>query len=85
MINRDRKTGMFGPGSGGPGRPKGARNLLQKRFIEALAKEFDEHGDGVIRIVRVEEPATFLKLVASVLPRELVVESTMSEFDGRSG
>ena len=47
MINRDRKTGMFGPGSGGPGRPKGARNLLKKRFIEALAKEFDEHGTVV--------------------------------------
>ena len=64
------------------GRPKGIRNLLQRRFIEALAKDFDEHGEGIIRVVRCEEPATYLKLIASVLPRELLYENTtaMSEF-----
>jgi hypothetical protein len=59
----------------GPGRPRGSRNLLQRRFIEALAKDFEENGEPVIRIVRMEEPATYLKLIASVLPKEFLIET----------
>jgi len=79
--NMRRRDGTWMPGSSA-GRPKGIRNLLQRRFIEALAKDFDEHGEGIIRVVRCEEPATYLKLIASVLPRELLYENTtaMSEF-----
>jgi hypothetical protein len=57
------------------GRPKGSRNLLQRAFIQALAKDFEEHGEGVIRIVRIEEPATYLKVIASILPKEFLVEA----------
>jgi hypothetical protein len=49
---------------------KGSRNLLSKAFIDALAKEFQEHGAEAIRIVRVERPHEFLKVVASLLPKE---------------
>jgi hypothetical protein len=79
MTHR-RSNGTFSSPSAG--RPRGIRNLLQRRFIEALARDFDEHGEGIIRVVRVEEPATYLRLIASVLPRELLYENTtaMSEF-----
>jgi hypothetical protein len=63
------------------GRPIGSRNLLQRAFIAALVKEFNEHGDAAIRIVRIEEPATFLKLCASVIPRELDVSIVASMAD----
>ena len=81
MTDR-RSNGTFITPGNNRGRPVGSRNLLQRRFIEALAKYFDEHGEGIIRVVRVEEPATYLKLIASVLPRELLYENVnaMKEF-----
>ena len=66
----------FRKGEGG--RLKGSRNKFHKEFIEALAKDFEEHGASVIRIVRAEEPATYLKIMASVMPKELQI--TESEF-----
>lgn len=68
----------FQPGH--TGRPKGARNKLTGDFISALQADFQEHGAEVIKIVRIEEPATYLKVVASILPKEL--EITEGVFDG---
>jgi hypothetical protein len=76
MTDRNSK-GQFLPGS--PGRPKGSRNRLQADFIYALAKDFEEHGEGVIRIVRAEEPTQYLKIVASILPKEFVFENALAE------
>ena len=64
---------MSGFPPGHTGRPKGTRNKLTREFIAALAKEFEEHGEGAIRIVRIEDPATFLKLIASLTPKEVDV------------
>jgi hypothetical protein len=33
-----------------------------------------QNGAGVIRISRIEKPVEYLKVVASVLPKELIVE-----------
>jgi hypothetical protein len=72
MIERNK--GKFKPGSGG--RPAGARNKLQADFINALADDFKEHGDAVIRIVRAEEPATYLKVIAATLPKEFLISES---------
>jgi uncharacterized protein DUF5681 len=67
----------FKPGqSGNPGgRPRGARSRLGESFIESLAADFDEHGDGVIKVVRAREPATYLKIIKDILPREVLVKA----------
>ena len=44
------------PKSGG--RAKGARNKISTAFLEALAKDFEEHGVDAIKIMRVEKPAS---------------------------
>jgi hypothetical protein len=67
-------NGHFKKGNGG--RPAGARNKLQAKFVEALAKDFEEHGAGIINIVRIEQPATYLKIIASVLPKEFQIGAT---------
>jgi hypothetical protein len=53
----------------GPGRPKGARNKLSHAFVEAFAKDFEEHGADVIKIVRMEEPARYLQVAALLMPK----------------
>ena len=53
------------------GRVKGSRNKLTAKFVQALCTDFEEHGDEVIRIVRVETPAEYLRVIAAILPKEL--------------
>ena len=65
----------------GSGKPKGTRTRvhLQGKFISALAADFEEHGYGAIRICRIEDPVNYLRLIASILPKELVVEARAVE------
>ena len=61
--------------SGNPaGRPKGSRNKLGEAFVEALHDDFMAHGVSVIETVRTEKPDQYLKVVASLLPKELHVK-----------
>lgn len=64
-------NGQFGKGNSG--RLPGSRNRLQGKFIDALAKDFAEHGEDIIRIVRAEKPTEYLKIIASILPKEFFV------------
>lgn len=70
------KPWRFQPGqSGNPrGRPKGARSRLSEAFLEKLAADFEENGEGVIIKVRAEKPADYLKVVASLLPKQVEVK-----------
>ena len=62
------------------GRVKGTRNRLGTVFLEKLLKEFDEFGEEAIRICRVERPHEFLKIVASILPKEFeITDSRLKE------
>jgi hypothetical protein len=61
------KGGMKSPGSG---RVKGTRNKISQAFLEALSKDFDEHGEAAIKIMRVERPTDYCKVIASILPKE---------------
>jgi hypothetical protein len=74
----------WAPGqSGNPaGRPKGSRNKLGEDFIRALQEDFQEHGKQAIVEVRTERPHEYLKVVASILPKQ--VEIKEGNFDGFS-
>lgn len=67
---------LWKPGqSGNPaGRPKGARHKLGQAFLDAMLKDFSEHGEVVIENVRTEKPDQYLKVVASILPKEITGE-----------
>jgi hypothetical protein len=68
--------------SGNPaGRPKGSRNKLGEAFIEALHTDFENEGAAAIVRCRVEKPDAYLKVIASILPKELKIsnESDLSD------
>jgi hypothetical protein len=64
---------LFQPGNNAnpKGRPKGSRNKLGEQFLAALQTDFETHGVKVIKKVREERPHEYLKVVASILPKEL--------------
>ena len=65
--------------SGNPaGRPKGSRNKVSEKLLEALATDFDAHGKEVIEKVRTDRPADYLKIVASLVPKQMEIEDLRS-------
>lgn len=52
-------------------RPKRAKKTLADGFLEAIRADFRAHGAGVIAEVRTEKPDQYLKIVLSVLPKDL--------------
>lgn len=68
----------WAPGqSGNPaGRPKGSRNKLGEAFIEALHDDFNEHGLAAITKTREEKPDVYVRVIASLLPKEFKIETT---------
>jgi hypothetical protein len=51
------------------------KHRLSTAFIEALAKDFEEHGEGVIRICRAERPLEYLKIYATIVSRMMANEA----------
>ncbi len=79
VIERDGKTGRFVTGhkAAGPGRPKGARSKLGEAFLEDLRDVWDEMGIEALRRCAVEEPGQFVRVVASLMPRDHNINATV--------
>lgn len=66
--------GRFVAGNGGNGgRSKGSRNKLGEAFIADMFADWEQHGAATIEAVRTEKPDQYLKVVASILPKDLNV------------
>jgi len=60
--------------SGNPaGRPKGSRHLLSQQFIDALQTDFTEYGEQAIAEVREKDASTYLRVIASIVPKEMTI------------
>jgi hypothetical protein len=66
---------------GGPGRPQGSRNKLGEAFLSAMYKDFNEHGEDAIMRVRRDDPSTYVRTVAGILPKEITGEDGQQLFD----
>lgn len=71
----------FAPGqSGNPGgKPVGSRNRLQGAFFAQLAADFDKDGKVAIRRCRDETPGIYLRVVASLMPKELEIRNAIDD------
>ena len=64
------------------GRPKGSRHKLGEQFVQALQADFQEHGPEAIVRVRDEQPAAYLRVIASLMPKQIEIKE--GAFDGVS-
>jgi hypothetical protein len=77
---KDPGNGRFLPGNnGGKGRPKGSRNRLGEAFIADMHEAWITAGPDVINRVIKEDPATFLRSVVAILPKE--VDVNVNKYD----
>ena len=75
--NTGQKQARWRPGeSGNPGgRPKGSRNKLGQDCLRQLSDDFALHGASVIERVRSERPHDYLRVVVSLLPKQIELEN----------
>ena len=66
--------GRFLTGNIGGGRPKGSRNKLSDVLLSVIVDDFAEYGADAVARLRERDPATYLRLVASLVPRELILQ-----------
>jgi hypothetical protein len=67
--------GRFLPGNKrSTGRPKGARDKHTRNFLDAMSNDFEAHGAEVIRKVREEQPAVWLKIAFDMLPKQAEID-----------
>lgn len=63
--------------SGNPGgRPRGSRNKLSEQFLAALCADFEIHGETVLEEVRNNDPSTYMRVAASLLPKQTEIGVT---------
>ena len=66
------------PGQSGnaKGRERGSRNKLSEEFIDALYADFQEHGAAAIKACRDASPENYVKVIASLLPKEMNIRDS---------
>ena len=71
-----RINGKFARGwSGNPGGSvEATRRSFNKDFLLALAADFKKHGAATIEKVRKQQPGSYMKICALLVPREMKVE-----------
>jgi hypothetical protein len=60
-------------------KPVGLRDALAKKFIDTLTADFDRNCTTVIETLREDKVYDYLRIVVSLLPKEIVVDDSQLE------
>lgn len=63
------------------GRPKGTRNKFGEQFMQDFLADWEEHGKDALVRVRSTDPSTYLRVAASLLPKELNIKEGKASLD----
>lgn len=74
-VSRNEKGHFVSGHNGGPGRPKGSRNKLGEAFLDNLYADWQENGVQALKDCRQQNPAAYVKTVASLLPKQVEVNT----------
>lgn len=78
----------FKPGNKLGGRPKGSRSKFAETFLKDFLADWEVGGPSAIEACRLEDPSAYLRVAASILPKELNIkegESALEEFFEKFG
>jgi hypothetical protein len=56
------------------GRPKGSRNQFAEAFIKDFLADWEAAGPSAIQNCRLEDPAAYLRIAASLVPKEFNIK-----------
>ena len=89
QVKKTKAATLWKPGeSGNPaGRPLGSRNKLSESVIQDIAADWAIGGPETIARVRMTDPATYFRVVASILPKDVLVnvqQQTPGNLDAES-
>src|SRR5689334_10539020 len=74
-MPRDDATGAAPPPAAPRRRPPVPRHAppapIARSVIAQLARDFEAHGAGVIKTLRAKNPATYMRLVAALVPNDV--------------
>jgi hypothetical protein len=54
-------------------------NRLNEQFLQEFYGAWEQHGVEALRRTAIEEPAAFVRVAASLLPKELTVDTTAAD------
>jgi hypothetical protein len=87
-MARFEKGNSYSANGNGSGRPKGSRNRLAQRVFDDIFRHWNEpaggdlcKGQAALELLYREKPGDYLKLTASILPKEFVFENAVTELD----
>lgn len=82
IHNGEKKDTRIKPGEvrNPNGRPKGARSKLGEQFINAMLSDFEANGVEAIAKVRDVKPDQYIKVIASILPKEIEAGEQLAQF-----
>lgn len=58
------------------GRPKGTRNKFSEAFMRDILEDWEEGGAKAIKAVRENDPSTYLRVAASIIPKDININDT---------
>ena len=80
-VNSNTKRPRFGGAAvkRWAGRPLAAQRHLAAHFMAILAGDFERHGTETLATIRLENPSNYLRIAASLLPKNLDDETKLDK------